>query len=342
MHFMRNPEVRWIFWPNLLIASSSCILLYFLARDGSLTAGKLAVLTAAAFVLTGIVFLVVSAVHSKKVVRFTQRIEKNLHGHQDLQFADFREGDFAVLEGTTGNMVNAHFQQESLLQTEKERLVNELAMIAHEIRTPLQGISYNTEQMAEPDEEPMMRRLIANRTIDLVERLQVFVTALLKLSRLEANVVEFHLETFPARELIDSAVTPFLISMEVREQTLDLDVPEDILIEGDKFWLTDALVNVVKNCMEHTPNGGTISISVSSNAVFTCIQIRDTGPGIPPEELPKVFDRYHKGKDSSSNSIGIGLTLTKRVIHDMGGTIQADNAPEGGALFTIHLFKVNV
>ena len=342
MHFMRNPEVGWVFWPSLLISCVTCVLLYFFAPG--MQAWQLVLILAAAFAAIGVVFLIVSGVHSRKVVRFTQWIEKNMHGHKDLQFEDFREGDFSVLQSVTGYMVSTHFQQESMLQAEKERLTDELAMIAHEIKTPLSAISLNTEQMAFAEKDPMLRRLTARRTLDLVERIRVFVTTLLKLSRLEASVVEFREEKFPAKELIRRAVEPLELSIELREQTLETDIPEDLMIEGDMFWLSDALVNVVKNCMEHTPNGGKITVKVTDNPVSTYITIQDTGPGIAPEDLPKVFDRYHKGKDSGSNSIGIGLTFTRRVIHDMGmgGSIKAENAPEGGALFTICLNKVNV
>ena len=340
MHYLRNPEVAWVFWPDLLIAAASGFLLHRFARDGQTW---LVVLTAiVTFALMGIIFLAVSVIHGKKVVRFTARIEKNLNGHKDLQFDDFREGDFSVLQSKVSKMVEVHFQQESMLQAEKERLVEEFVNISHEIKTPLQIMTLNTELLESDDLEPARRRMAVRRMFDQIERLRIFVMTLLQMSRLDANVVQFKKETFPALELVKQAVDPIEALMDLHCQTLDLDVPPDIMIEGDKFWLADALVNVIKNCTEHTPDNGRVIIKATDNAVLTCLTISDTGPGIAKEDLPHIFERYHKGKDSGPNNIGIGLAFTRRVIHDMGGTIDADNGPDGGALFTINLFKVNV
>lgn len=343
MRILRNPEVYWIFWPNLLIAAASAFLLYRFALRG-MEAWKLALLAGAAFCLTGIVFLIVSAVHSRKVVRFTQRIDKNLHGHQDLRFEDFREGDFAMLQSTVSKMVNAHFQQESLLQAEKKHLADELADISHQIKTPLAAISLNAEQLASADMEPMRRRMTARRTFDLIERIRVLVRTLLNESRLDAGIADFKKETFTVQSLVDESVQSLLMTMDLHDQTLEMDIPPDITIDADKFWLTEALTNVVKNCTEHTPDGGTVTITATSNAVFTCITVHDTGPGIDPEVLPHIFERFVKGRDPgrNTNSIGIGLAYAKQVIHKMDGVIEASNDPEGGAVFTIHLFKVNV
>ena len=113
-------------------------------------------------------------------------------------------------------------------------------------------------------------------------------------------------------------------------------------VDADPAWTVEAFGNLLKNCMEHTPPGGTVFIDVSDNAVASQIVIRDTGPGIAPEDLHHIFERFYRGKDAGPNSVGIGLSFSEKVIHGLGGTVKAGNHPEGGAVFTVRLIKMNV
>ena len=108
--------------------------------------------------------------------------------------------------------------------------------------------------------EPMRRRMTAHRTFDLVERIRVLVKTLLNQSRMDAGVVEFKQETFSAQELVNEAVKSLEMTMDLHDQTLERHIQPDVMIDGDKFWLTEAVMNIIKNCTEHTPDGGTISI----------------------------------------------------------------------------------
>lgn len=344
MRFMRNPEVFWVLVPDLLIAAATGVLLYRFASAG-MPAWKLTLTVVIAFVLMGLVFLIVSGAHAKKVRRLMLRIDRNLHGHEDLRFDTCREDDLSKLQSSVQTMVKAHFRQERLLQEEKERLARELSDISHQIKTPLQAISLNAELLGNPDMEPTRRRMTAHRTSALTERIRMLVYTLLNQSRMDAGVVEFKQDTFSVTELIRKAAETLEMSMDLHDQTLDTSgIDPSVMIEGDLFWMTEAVMNIIKNCTEHTPDGGTITIATTSTPSLTRITIRDTGPGIAPEDLPHIFERFYKGKNPgrNSDSIGIGLAYSKQVIGMMGGNIQADNHPEGGALFTINLFTINV
>lgn len=108
---------------------------------------------------------------------------------------------------------------------------------------------------------------------------------------------------------------------------------------GDISWTCEALTNIIKNCMEHTPNGGEIIIRALENALFSEVVISDNGCGIDKEDLPHIFERFYKGKDSDDKSVGIGLALAKMIITKQNGTIKAENKPDGGAMFTIRFYK---
>lgn len=114
---------------------------------------------------------------------------------------------------------------------------------------------------------------------------------------------------------------------------------DSISFIGDASWTVEALANLIKNCMEHTPEGGRISIACEETAISTNITITDTGEGFNTADIPYLFERFYKGSNSSAESIGIGLALSRLIITEQNGTITADNAPEGGARFQIKFYK---
>lgn len=339
MYFLRNPEVRYVFWPNLTISAAVLFALHRMLNNG-VPAGTILLTVAIALVLMLAVYLFVAHRHAMRVRRFSRKIERSLHGARDLRFEEFTEGDFADLQSQVSKMLLAHFRQEEALTAEKQMLTQSLQDISHQIKTPLAAISLTTEQLSHSDVDPLERSMLTHRMLGFVARIDTFVKTLLKISRLDANVVAFQMEPIPAEELITKVCDPLEAAMELREITFVKEIrPAGTTILGDKLWLPEALGNIVKNCMEHTPAGGKLTIRVTDDAVRTQILIQDTGLGIDPEDLPHIFERFYKGKHSGSNSIGIGLALTKRVIHEMNGTIEAKNNDSGGACFTIRLQK---
>lgn len=108
---------------------------------------------------------------------------------------------------------------------------------------------------------------------------------------------------------------------------------------GDAAWTVEALGNILKNCMEHTGQGGTLWIRASENYLYTEFQIEDNGSGIDPEDLPHLFERFYKGKNASDSSVGIGLALSRMIVCAQNGTLKAENRAEGGARFTMRFYK---
>ena len=114
---------------------------------------------------------------------------------------------------------------------------------------------------------------------------------------------------------------------------------------GDLAWTAEALGNIIKNCMEHTPEDGSgrIEIDAEENAVFTRITVKDNGSGIAPEDLPHVFERFYKGRNSSDSSFGIGLALARTIVRSQNGTLKAENNQNGvGASFTMKFYKGDI
>ena len=130
--------------------------------------------------------------------------------------------------------------------------------------------------------------------------------------------------------------------MELREQNLVIDCTDMVSLRGDEYWLREAVGNIVKNCMEHTPAGGEICIRAAENHLYTEITVSDNGAGIDKEDLPHIFERFYKGKNSSQTGFGIGLALARMIITKQNGIVKAENRTKGGAKFTIRIYKGTV
>ena len=127
------------------------------------------------------------------------------------------------------------------------------------------------------------------------------------------------------------------IPMDLRNQHLIMNCKEE-RFDGDLIWTAEALGNILKNCMEHTPEGGTITVTAEETALYTQITVEDTGSGFDPKDIPHLFERFYKGSNASQTSYGIGLALAKTIIATQDGTIQARNR-SNGAKFIIKFYK---
>ena len=341
MRLFRNPVVKLVLYAGVPLAAAAWIVLACLADWDSEQSGDVLIAAGIGFILLLALFFFALHLHFKKVIRFREKVEKNTSGHKDLQFNDFEEGEFSILEDEIRTMVVAHFRQQEELQTEKNRLSDALADISHQIITPLINISTTAQRMIEQPLEPLEQALFAQRIRDRTTQIERLVKMLLKMSRMDAGVMTFHREKMTAQELVNKSCGALELAMELNEIRLVKEVPDDLVLESDPVLLPEALSNILKNCMEHTPPGGTVSICVSENAVDTEIVIRDTGIGISEEDKPHLFERFYKGRYSHSGGFGIGLSFAQMVVHALEGNIDPDNHPDGGAMFTICLRKGN-
>lgn len=147
----------------------------------------------------------------------------------------------------------------------------------------------------------------------------------MKLSRLDAGIVVFQSEQIDVNNLIYNSLRPFLIPIELHNIALQIDVPKGMIIQGDSGWLSEAIQNILKNCMESAGDNGKIEIVCEDNPLFTEITIHDSGTGFEKEDLPYLFDRFYRGKNAEATGYGIGLALCKIIITRQGGTITANH-----------------
>lgn len=333
MKFLRNAEVR------------RGILLFTIL---SVIAVAAAWLWNAAFGLfTLILCMVFMFLHSlityhryKKIAALSAEIDRILHGENRMMPDDCTEGELAILKNEIYKMTIRLREQQQRMQEDKIFLADSLADISHQLRTPLTAIHLLVTRLSEPDLPPEKRLKLMHDMKMLLSRIDWLITALLKISKLDAGTVQFHAETLPLAQLLQKASEPLLVPLELRGILLRMSADGDFT--GDIAWTCEAIGNILKNCMEHTPSDGSITVRAQENPLYTEICISDTGTGIAEKDLPHIFERFYKGKDSDDSSYGIGLSLARMIVTAQSGTIKAENVPEGGAVFRIRFYKGTV
>lgn len=298
-------------------------------------AGALAIASVSAF---GAVFIAFTKARYKSIAQISDQINLVLHNTDHLYIGESNEGELSILQSEITKMTLRIREQNYALKKEKEYLANSLADIAHQLRTPLTSVNLILS-LLENNSDENERKALMRETKELFVQMDWLLTSLLKLSRLDAGIVVFQSEQLDVNNLICTALRPLLIPMELHDIVLQIDVPKRIIIQGDSGWLSEAIQNILKNCMESTGDNGKIEIVCTDNPLFTEISIHDSGAGFEKEDLPCLFVRFYRGKNAGATGYGIGLALCKMIITRQGGTITAKNHPQGGAIFAIRFPK---
>ena len=269
-------------------------------------------------------------------------LDRILHGREDYSLDRFSEGELSILQSELSKLLVTLRRQSEALSSDKKFLAESLADISHQLKTPLTSLNLAAAMLAEPELPADRRQELAREITRGLGRIEWLVSALLKMSRLDAGMAELAKNAFTAGQLVENAAAPLLIALELRDVELDTSGVGSQEITADFAWCSEALGNILKNCMEHTPSGGRITVASRENAIYTQITVADTGPGIAPEDLPHIFERFYRGKNADAQSAGIGLALARKIIVNSGGAVTAENAPGGGALFTLRFYKMAV
>lgn len=274
----------------------------------------------------------------KKIELLASEIDEILHGDSmSISLDHYKEGELGILQSEIHKMTTRLQEQKLRLQEDKIYLADSLADISHQIRTPLTSINLLVSMLANPDISAERRMKLNHELLGMLSRIDWLITTLLKISKLDAGTVQMKKEIISLSELLRKSTMPILVPMELKSQILKVETEGQFI--GDVSWTSEAIGNVVKNCMEHTPEGGRIHIMAKENALYTEIVIEDNGPGIAKEDLGHIFERFYKGKHNDKQSFGIGLALARMVISKQNGVVKAENRAEGGARFTIRFYK---
>lgn len=330
MKLLKNPEVIKI----TLLFFTAGIAFSIAAFLFDTNAGFL-MLGAWAFFL--IVFLWFTGRRYNALAELSLSIDRILHGEQ-LSISDSKEGELSILSSELQKMLNRLKEQAEALQQDKITLSDAIADISHQLRTPLTSMNLTVSLLRKSELSPEKRMTLLRELNKSLARIEWLVEALLKISKIDAGTAVFRKEPVSVRELIEKSCENLLIPMELKEQNLLISVGDESFA-GDFQWSSEAIGNIVKNCMEHTPVGGEIRIEAEETALYTQVVICDNGVGFSKEDIPHLFERFYKGTNASAESVGIGLALSRMIIAAQNGVITATNHPKGGAMFTIRFYK---
>lgn len=257
-------------------------------------------------------------------------------GARALDIRDNTEGELSLLKNDLYKITVTLQEQTDQLAADRNFLADALGDISHQLKTPLTSALVMTDLLADPDLPPDRRAEFLDRLTGQLERIRWLVGTLLKISRLDAGAVTLQKTPVCLAGLIDKALEPLRIAMELHGVQCDVVCPADARWVGDEAWTVQALQNILKNCVEQMPNGGRLTVTAGSNALNCRITVQDTGGGIDPDDLPHLFERFYRGRRAGPESVGIGLALAQAVVCGQGGRITAENRGPG-ALFTMTL-----
>lgn len=261
---LKNKEVRKALLWQLLLSAAACAVCFFFDIHAGLTAAGLSLLLM-------LIYCVSTYRRYQSIAALAGDINQILHGDHAIDFDSYSEGELSILHSEIYKMTIRLREQQQTLTREKAYLADSIADISHQIRTPLTSINLLIGLLSEPKLTDARRQQLIHELYELLSRIDWLITTLLKISRLDAGTVQFKQEQVSLEELLKKSCVTLLIPMELRGQ--ELLIHADGAFHGDFSWTCEAIGNIVKNCMEHTPEGGRIEIEATENALFSEIII---------------------------------------------------------------------
>lgn len=209
----------------------------------------------------------------RRLRRLSACLERICAGDYSLDVRNNDEGELSILQNDIHKVTRILREQNQRLTEEKTRLADSMSDISHQLKTPLTSMMMLADLLQSPDLPPDRREEFSRGLHAQLDRLEWLVSSLLKLARLDAGAIVFRPAMHEARAVLEKACEPLSISAELREQTLLIDVPEGLRVKCDLNWTAEALLNVIKNCVEHTPRGGTVTVSARQNPLYALLSL---------------------------------------------------------------------
>ena len=276
----------------------------------------------------------------KKINQITQYINEIKNRKYDLDINENSEDELSNLKNELYKITIMLKEESEITKKDKENLKMSVEDISHQLKTPLTSITIMLDNLKEnPNMDENTKQKFIFEISKQIEWINWLVISMLKLSKLDANVVQFYKEKINLKKLINEIIKNLEIPIEIKNQQIIIEGDENASFTGDYKWQQEAITNIIKNCIEHNKEKGKLFIKYEENTLFTKITIRDEGEGISKEDLKHIFERFYKGQNSSENSVGIGLALAKNIIEKDNGMISCKSELDKGTEFVIKYMK---
>ncbi len=329
---LRNREIKWLLLTMCSISLVAIVVAAFISPE---TVG-ITIVTSALLIGCSVLY---TRYRYREIEKLSSYLRQISSGDYSLDVRDNQEGELSILKNDIYKVTLMLSEQSALLQEDKIKLTNAISDISHQLKTPLTSMTVMADLLSDPELHVEKRMEFTRKITIQLERIGWLVSSLLKFSKIDAGTVRFKKDTIRVNKLVQKSLEPMLIPIDIKEQRVLIEGEDTTAFVGDLNWTSEAIINILKNCVEHTPTGGVITISFTENALFTEIVIADNGKGIPKAELPYIFKRFYKGKNANEDSVGIGLALAQSIITEQNGTIDVMSEEGRGTQFRIKFYK---
>ncbi|MDE5779021.1 MAG: HAMP domain-containing histidine kinase [Lachnospiraceae bacterium] len=254
---------------------------------------------------------------------------------------EYREGTIGILYTNFHKLVKSLQESKNRALEEKIFMRDIISDISHQLKTPLASLTVFLDLFLEDKlEDEEKRKNVLNEAKNQLNRMEWMVLSMLKLARIEAGAISFEHQEHALESLLLQAADGVQFMLQKRKQTLNIDCGQEVMLLCDSGWLTEAVINLLKNASDYSDDGKNIWIIVEQTNVFMRIYIKDEGMGIAENELPNIFKRFYRvHQEVNPNSVGIGLSLTKSIVEGMGGSISVQSREGKGTCFILTFMK---
>ncbi|WP_026504866.1 sensor histidine kinase [Butyrivibrio sp. NC3005] len=323
---------------NKTVFSISSIVTIVFGIAGFFIGGKtLFLLTTILGIILIFIFFIFTKKRYENIEALNSYLVKVLSGDEVPDILSQEEGELSILKSNIYKTTTTLKYQRELILQDKKRLADAIADISHQLKTPLTSMMVMNDLLEAEDDKDKQRKFLKTQS-DQLDRMNWLIQTLLKLSKIDAGTITMKKEETSCKNLLASALKAFEIQMELKNIKCSTDSLE-IDISCDKNWTVEALQNIIKNCIEHMEEGGSLSIRAEETNIFKQIIISDSGCGIDKEDIPHIFERFYKGKNAGKDSVGIGLALSKTIILSQHGDILVESKKGEGSSFFIRFYK---
>lgn len=290
--------------------------------------------------ILSIIFFKYNHSESKKINEITKYIEEINRGNYKLNIEENTEDELSILKNELYKITIMLKEVAENSQKDKTTLKDSLSDISHQIKTPITSILIMLDNILSDENMPedIKKDFIKDIKREIIN-IKFLVESILKLSKIDSNSIKFIKKEVSIKDIINESVKNVSMLSELKNIEIIVSGDDSIKTICDLKWQVEAITNILKNCIEHSYENRKIYINYNQNNMYTELKIEDNGTGIDAKDLPHIFERFYKGKNSSSDSVGIGLALSKSIIESNNGYIQVDSKLNKGTTFIIKYLK---
>ena len=290
-------------------------------------------------ILITMIWLLNNFIQKRKISKITEYIREINRKNYELKIKENGEDELSNLRNELYKITIMLKEEAENSKKDKKFLAKSLQDISHQIKTPLTSITIMLDEIKDNENmDDVTKQKFIYEISRQAEKISFLSISLLKLSKLDSGTVEFEKKKYNLKELVKEAIRNLEIPLEIKNQEVISSLKEAYII-GDYKWTLEAITNIIKNCIEHTKENKKIYVEIRETNVYTELIIRDEGEGIEEKDLKHIFDRFYKGKNSSENSFGIGLSLSKSILEKQNASIACASRLNEGTTFKIYFYE---